>query len=119
MAQAAALLDLASLPVSGASASASSSAALTHIKAQTAPSEKPENFPVWNTATFRRSFPQRWAEYLRANFASAYAVHKAFPGVDEKTCRDWWNGKRDPSGSFVAVAVSRDPNAIKILGAVA
>lgn len=71
---------------------------------------------VMNAVALRRSFPALWASYLRANFASAYAVHKAFPGLDEKTCRDWWNGKRDPSGSFVAAVVARDPNAMKILG---
>jgi hypothetical protein len=64
----------------------------------------------------RRSFPSLWAEYLRANFASARAVSRAFPGLDEKTCRDWWNGKRAPSGSFVAAVVARDPRAMEILG---
>jgi hypothetical protein len=71
---------------------------------------------VMNAVALRRSFPSRWAEYLRENFASAYAVHKAFPGLDEKTCRDWWHGKAAPSGCFVAAVVASDPNAIKTLG---
>ena len=33
-----------------------------------------------------------------------------------KTARGWINGKRDPSGSFVAAVVAADPNAIKTLG---
>lgn len=74
---------------------------------------------VMNAVALRRSFPGLWAEYLRANFASAYAVHRAFPGLDEKTCRDWWNGKSAPSGCFVAAVVAADPDAIKILGGLA
>lgn len=69
-----------------------------------------------NAVALRRSFPALWAEYLRANFASAYFVHKAFPGLDEKTCRDWWNGKAAPSGCFVAAIVAADPKAIETLG---
>ena len=69
-----------------------------------------------NAVSLRRSFPGLWAQYLRENFASAYAVHRAFPGLDEKTCRDWWHGKAAPSGCFVAAVVAADPNAIKVLG---
>lgn len=72
--------------------------------------------PVWNATAFRRSFPERWGQYLRETFGTAYAVQKAFPGIDSKTARDWIGGKRDPSGSFVATVVARDPDAIKILG---
>jgi hypothetical protein len=36
--------------------------------------------------------------------------------LDEKTCRDWWNGKSAPSGVFVAVVVKADPRALEILG---
>lgn len=74
---------------------------------------------VMNAVALRRSFPGLWAEYLRENFASAYAVHRAFPGLDEKTCRDWWNGKSAPSGCFVAAVVAADPNAMKTLGRIA
>jgi hypothetical protein len=66
----------------------------------------------------RQSFPELWAQYLRATFASPGAVSRAFPGVDEKTCRDWWAGKRNPSGCFVAAVVASDPAAIEILGRV-
>jgi hypothetical protein len=71
--------------------------------------------PVWNAVAFRRSFPDRWAEYLRETYRTAYAVEKAF-GIDSKTSRDWISGKRDPSGSFVAAVCARDPRAIEILG---
>lgn len=66
--------------------------------------------------SFRRSFPDRWAEYLRETYRTAYGVQKAFPGIDGKTARDWINGKRDPSGSFVASVIAKDPKAIAILG---
>ena len=65
---------------------------------------------------FRRSFPDRWAQYLKDTYVTAYAVKKAFPGIDSKTARDWIGGKRDPSGSYVATVVARDPDAMKILG---
>ena len=71
--------------------------------------------PVWNAGSFRRSFPAAWAAYLRETYRTAYAVERAF-GIDSKTARDWINGKRDPSGSFVAAVVAADPNAIKTLG---
>lgn len=75
-----------------------------------------ETLPAaWNAAAFRRSFPTAWAQYLRDAYRTAYAVEKAF-GIDSKTARDWLGGKRDPSGSFVIAAVSRDPEALKILG---
>ena len=69
----------------------------------------------WNALAFRRSFPAAWSQYLRATYRTAYAVEKAFQ-IDSKTARDWINGKRDPSGSFVAAVVKADPNAMKILG---
>ena len=72
--------------------------------------------PGWSAASFRRTFPELWARYLLANYRTAYGVQKAFPGIDSHTARDWIGGKRDPSGSFVAAAIARDPNAIKILG---
>jgi hypothetical protein len=71
--------------------------------------------PVWNAVAFRRSFPDRWAQYLRETYRTAYAVERAF-GIDSKTSRDWISGKRDPSGSFVAAVCARDPRAIEILG---
>lgn len=71
--------------------------------------------PHLNAVAIRRSFPLLWAEYLRERYRTAYAVQRAF-GIDGKTARDWIGGKRDPSGSFVATVVARDPDAIKILG---
>lgn len=69
----------------------------------------------WNVTAYRRSFPDRWAQYLRETFGTAYAVQKAFPGIDSKTARDWIGGKREPSGSFVATVIARDPAALRIL----
>lgn len=71
--------------------------------------------PHISAVAIRRSFPAAWAEYLRANYRTAYAVQRAF-GIDSKTARDWIGGKRDPSGSFVAAVIAADPNAIRILG---
>jgi hypothetical protein len=86
------------------------------VKNEPAQPETRREIRVMNAVALRRSFPGLWAEYLRENFASAYAVHRAFPGLDEKTCRDWWNGKSAPSGVFVAVVVKADPRALEILG---
>ena len=72
--------------------------------------------PVLNVAALRRSFPALWAEYLRDRYKTAYAVQKAFPGIDSHTARDWLAGKRDPSGSFVAAVINRDDRALEILG---
>ena len=72
--------------------------------------------PVWNAHAFRRSFPLRWAEYLRKHYGTAYAVERAFPGIDGKTARDWISGKRNPSGSFVAAVIKQDATAMEILG---
>jgi hypothetical protein len=72
--------------------------------------------PILNVAAIRRSFPDNWAEYLRETCKTAYGVQRAFPGIDSHTARDWINGKREPSGSFVAMAIARDPSAIAILG---
>lgn len=87
---------------------------VNHAPADCAPSCR-DISPVWNACAFRRSFPAAWAQYLRDTYRTAYAVERAF-GIDGKTARDWINGKRDPSGSFVAAVVARDPNAMKILG---
>lgn len=75
-----------------------------------------EAFRVGNPVALKRSFPGPWAEYLRLNFTSPGQVQRAFPGIDGKTCRDWWSGKRTPSGCFVTAVVARDPAAMTILG---
>ena len=80
------------------------------------PPARPKRAAVGEIDSFRRTFPERWAQYLKDRYHTAYAVQKAFPGIDSHTARDWISGKRDPSGSFVAVAIARDPDAIKILG---
>jgi hypothetical protein len=75
-----------------------------------------EAFRVGNPVALKHSFPGPWAEYLRLNFTSPGQVQRAFPGIDEKTCRDWRSGKRTPSGCFVTAVVARDPAAMTILG---
>lgn len=72
--------------------------------------------PVWNTDAIRRSFPHQWSEYCKQTFKTAYGIQKAFPGLDSKTARAWIKGDHGPSGCFVAAVVSRDPEALKILG---
>ena len=104
------------LRVQGGSASSSPVDPFTKVNAGTAPASCREVSPCWDVASFRRTFPERWAQYLRESYHTAYGVQKAFPTIDSHTARDWISGKRDPSGSFVAVAIARDPNAIKILG---
>ena len=62
---------------------------------------------VWNTAIFRRSFPDQWAAYLKAEYRTAYGVWKAFPGIDKSTASDWINGRRDPAASAVVAECKR------------
>lgn len=70
---------------------------------------------VWNTVTFRRSFPDQWAAYLRAEYRTAYAVWKAFPGIDKSTAADWINGRRDPAASAVVAECKRKDAARQFL----
>jgi hypothetical protein len=69
----------------------------------------------WNAAAFRRSFPEIWGQYLKDRYKTAYAVRKAFPGIDGKTARDWIGGKRDPHASFVIAEVTREETALQAL----
>lgn len=80
------------------------------------PASDGKNPPVINVNAIRRSFPAQWSEYLKNTYRTAYAVQKAFPGIDSKTARDWIAGKRDPSGCFVAAVIAKDPQAINTLG---
>lgn len=114
MGRALALSDGVALRVSGASANLSSNAGEADTAAPAL--DRRDISPVQNVMSFRRSFPDRWAEYLRETYRTAYGVQKAFPGIDSKTARDWISGKRDPSGSFVALVIEKDPSAIEILG---
>ncbi|MEL6959835.1 MAG: hypothetical protein AAGL89_12875, partial [Pseudomonadota bacterium] len=57
-----------------------------------------------------KRFPDRWKAYLRANFASARQIEVAF-GVSNRTARNWINGTNGVNGGYVAIAVSRDPEA--------
>ena len=67
-------------------------------------------FPDTSEAWRHRSwFNQAWQGYLRANFPSIAAAARAFH-VDERTARDWWNGRCAPSGPFVAYAFKVMPD---------
>lgn len=50
---------------------------------------------------FERTFADRFARLLRANFANPTQVAAAF-GVRERTAENWWNGQNSPSGWQVA-----------------
>jgi hypothetical protein len=69
----------------------------------------------WNVAAYRRSFPDLWGQYLKDRYKTAYAVRKAFPGIDGKTARDWIGGKRDPHASYVIAEVTREEAALEAL----
>lgn len=54
----------------------------------------------------RRQTPQRWMQFLRAHFPDHLTVAVVFD-VDEKTARNWWNGKHEPRlSAFLALARS-------------
>ena len=91
-------------------------AVLAKVNAPDAAASCRDISPVQNVTAFRRSFPDRWAEYLRETYRTAYGVQKAFPGIDSKTARAWIKGDHGPSGGFVAAVVKADPNAMEILG---
>ncbi len=56
----------------------------------------------------RKWFNLAWRDYLHANFGSIAVVARTFH-VDERTARDWWNGRCAPSGCFVAFAFQITP----------
>ncbi len=101
-----------------------SSVAPIAIREHVAPDAEPSWGEVsargWNVAAIRRSFPDQWAAYLRAEYRTAYAVWKAFPGIDKSTAQDWISGKRDPKASVVIAECKRNDGAREFfLGAAA
>ena len=72
----------------------------------------PDTLP-WFEQALRRAAALR---LVQMSAGGSLAEAAAFLGIDEKTCRDWWSGKRNPTGCFVAAVVARDPAAMTILG---
>ena len=52
---------------------------------------------------FRRLYPHKWRDFLKAHFDSAARV-QAFFSIDEATARNWWHGKTGPQGWAVDYA---------------
>lgn len=65
---------------------------------------------------YRASFPARWMAFVRAHFQDATHVQFFF-SVDEKTARNWWEGKVGPQGWVVGKAVDEIPSALEWLRA--
>lgn len=66
---------------------------------------------------YRRTFPERWRDFLRAHFSGPVEVAFFFSMEDASTARHWWNGTNAPSGHFVAHAIDTIPTAISFLRA--
>lgn len=59
----------------------------------------------------RRQAPVRWMQFLRAHFDSPRTVSAMFD-VDDRTARNWWNGKHEPRlSAFLALASQVRPKA--------
>lgn len=52
---------------------------------------------------FRRLYPHKWRDFLRAHFGSATEVETFF-SIEETTARNWWHGKTGPQGWAVDFA---------------
>lgn len=63
---------------------------------------------------FRRAYPDRWREFLRAHFHSALHV-AVFFDVDERTVRHWWEGTTAPQAWVIAFAIQAVPGARQFL----
>lgn len=59
---------------------------------------------------FRRWFAPKFAEFLRANFASPEHVAVQF-GVRNSTAHNWWSGTNRASGDTVALTFLHFPEA--------
>ena len=56
----------------------------------------------------RRRTPGRWSEFIRAHFADPVAVAYFF-NVDEKSARNWWNGRNEPRLSAFSAMLQHMP----------
>lgn len=71
----------------------------------------------FNMDGFRRTFPGRWADFLRAHFRDSRHVAYAF-SVDDKTARNWLAGITAPRAEIALYAVSTHPGALaELMGA--
>lgn len=62
----------------------------------------------------RRSCPIQWGKLCRIHFRNADDVARFF-NTDEKTGRNWFEGKHAPSAAFVIHAVASFPDALAVL----
>lgn len=71
----------------------------------------------FNMDGFRRTFPGKWADFLRAHFRDSRHVAYAF-SVDDKTARNWLAGITAPRAEVALYAVSTHPGALaELMGA--
>lgn len=63
---------------------------------------------VFEPRAYRAFFADRWAKFLRANYANPEEVSVSF-GVRFQTAANWWNGDNKPSGDVVARACMMHP----------
>lgn len=71
---------------------------------------------VCDPLAIRRKHPEHWMAFLRAHFRDPVHVRFAF-SVDDKTARNWWEGKFSPQGWAVEFALKSIPNAASWLRA--
>ena len=62
----------------------------------------------------RRALPHRWADFCQRHFRNSVEV-AAFFDTDEKTARNWLEGKHAPSSAFTLRAVAAFPDAVHVL----
>lgn len=62
----------------------------------------------------RRAFPDRWGHFCRTHFRSSSEL-AVFFDTDEKTARNWMEGRHSPAGPFVARAIEAFPDAMGCL----
>lgn len=63
---------------------------------------------------YRRVFPGRWAELLRAHFPSHLHAAVAL-GVTERAARGWWDGINAPRAEVVLGLIAARPEALGTL----
>ena len=68
----------------------------------------------FNMDGFRRTFPSKWADFLRAHFRDARHVAFAF-SVDDKTARNWLAGITSPRAEVALYVVATHPGALSEL----
>lgn len=94
----------------GGSSSAPSGLHANDATAPAAPSPGTFSGRPCDPYAFRRLYPHRWREFLRAHFRNATDVEMAF-SIDDKTARNWWHGKTGPQGWAVEYARQNVPGA--------